>query len=559
VVIIAIAAVGFFMFARGVLGIDDWVVRQIVAVVETNIEPDIEFESFSYDAPYTVRMEGVSLIAQDGTEVVTANAMNVELAQRPKRGQPIVIKAIALEAPSVFLIAEEQPDGSTGFRGLVPFVEQDPEKERPDDAESTKLSKVLELRNLAITEGRIVYDDGSGRYVELGGVEMNADITEEAGPEGQTLHAVALSFGREPLANVSLNGALDLDDLVMHLDEMTLSVDLSSEEGIRTLPAQLQQLLGDADAKGTLELTASGRVNLTDPKASNAQAALLVRDAFVAQGDRQLPVEAIDINARVVDGRAEITRGDIKTLGGTINISDAFLELAPENRPAQVIVNIAGVKLNRLVRQSASNTGGGSAESGNWQEKDSDLHGKVSGQVVATFALGALPGTLDGKGQLSIREGQLMRLPVLSQLFNAADIVGQLRGDSSYDDELDAEFRLRPEGVAVDDLSISVAVARFRGNGMLHFDGGLNFQMRGGAVEKIPLIGEAIGAATGKLVRYDIKGELGNAKVSIRTAGLGGAADRDILEGDDPDTESTRVNPDVAEPTADAAEPTGSG
>ncbi len=520
--LVLIAVLAFVAFSRGLLGVDDWVVRQIVGVVETYIHPTIEFDEFSYEAPYTVTLTGVTLRSDDDVRIVEMPQVVIQLASRPKRGQPLQIEGVTLEEPNVRLVAYEQDDGSTGFRGLVPFVKQDALENQADQPDDRKLNEVFELRSLALMGGKVTYIDVNGETLTFRGIEFQTDITETTGPEGQTLHEFDVSFGNAPLLQVIADGKLDLNELEVYLDAFRMNADLTSPAAREALPQRVRQLLGEAEATGTLEATALGRVNLQNPAESDATATLLINDAKFATGDIQAPVELVDLEAEISGGYVRLDHADIDTLDGRINLTDGRLDLRADHLPLTLVWNIQGVNLNRLVREVAAS------------DDKPDLYGLVDSTGAIRTELDTFQETLDGVGTLVVSEAQLTAIPILSDLFNAADILGALQGQSSRDDRLEAEFRIRPESVVVDELMISVPAAKFSGTGVAEFSGGLDFQLRGGAVEKVPLIGEALGNLTGKLVRYDVTGTVSDPKVAVQPLGLGGGGERDVDEGADP-------------------------
>jgi hypothetical protein len=480
----------------------------------------------------------VTLTADDGTEVVQTNSVTVSLAQRPRRGQPLVIEGVRLEQPNVRLVSYETASGEMGFRGLVPFVREEAIEKQDEQPESRKLSEVFELRSLDILGGMVTYVDQSGDEMTLRDVEMELALTEETGPDGQVLHSFDMDFGRRPLVGVAARGELDLDEFVVHMDGFQLDADLSSEAGRDALPPRVRELLGEKEARGMLQVMMSGSLKLREPTRSTAEAAVLIDDAMFATGDIQVPVDSVDIEASLEGGIAALTSGEIRALDGRVLISDGRLDLNQEHMPGQAVWSIDNVDLHNLMREVSAS------------DEATSLYGIVESSGAVRIEASDVKGSLDGAGSATISEAQLVAIPVLTDLFNAADIVGILRGDTSHDDRLEAEFRVRPKGVVFDDLMISVPAAKFRGRGVFGFEQTLDFQMRGGSVEKVPLIGEAIGSVTGQLVRYDIEGTVDEPKLSVSAL----SGERDIDEGEDP-TQTSDEAASVGEPD-DAGEAT---
>ena len=139
----------------------------IVGIANSYLVPQIAFDGLTYQAPGTVVLTGVRLTAPDGTRILEMDSMTVTLAQVPRIGEPIVIERIALGAPTIRLISTQLPDGSMGFAGLSPIVKgglnKDVDATTPVEVEENfQLSRVLQLREIVITNGSFFYDAGDG-------------------------------------------------------------------------------------------------------------------------------------------------------------------------------------------------------------------------------------------------------------------------------------------------------------------------------------------------------------------------------------------------------------
>lgn len=524
-IVVLLLAIGvgtyFVLLVRGIGGVDDWTVRKVVAIVNTALEPQLAFDSVSLSigadqnedgAPYAINFDGITLTAPDGTEVVRADALRVALAEMPRRGRPIAIANISLGAPEIRLIREQQPDGTTGFRGLVPFVKPNPTQRDldPETEGATTLSDVLDLREVLVTGASIVYEDRTNpdlQAMRLDGIGFDLKTQPEQTADGRTLHTLDIAFGRAPIFELDLVGKVDLDRLTAEIASLAISADLAEEEAVSALPPQVQQIIRDYAIRGMLDATVSGFVDARNLQGNDLTLSANLTDGNVASGEYKLPVPSLVLEATLKSMVAQVSRLDIETLGGAIRFDEARAELQTEGMPFNAQWTIDGIHLREALRAGTT--------------EEPKLAGNVSGTGQMSTKLGDFKPSMDGSGNIAVTEGRLVEIPVLSGVLDAADLVGNMQGkDNNYKDTLESEFLIKPFGLDLQSLKISVPVAKFNGTGTIGFDGSLDLSMRGGAVEKIPVLGGIAGAVTGKLVEYRITKQPGE-EVSVRLNPLG--------------------------------------
>lgn len=553
--VVAVIALAVVMFTRGMFGFDDWVVRAVVGSVQHYLEPTIVFEGFDYDAPYGVTLRGVTFVADAddealATEVVRAAEVRMRLAEAPTFGGAISIAEVSLVEPEVVLIREDAADGGIAFRGLVPFVKTERVVDQESQPEGTKLSEIFELQKLELVNAGIRYDDGSGSPMVYSGIGLDVDITEEPNDEGGVWHRVTAQFGDAPLLDVDVDAKLDLDRFVVDVVALSLEADLTDPAGIRALPPQVQQLLGEAEATGTVEVDVNGRVLGRDPLNSTLNVDVRAAGIKAASGDMQLPVDTLTLPVRMADGEARIPEMVIEMLGGTLRVHDVVAQLTQPGMPTQVVWTVEGLRLERMARDKASKRDGGDLA----EEDPHGYYGEIATSGGITLGLSAPVETLDGVGTFTLREGQLMHIPGLTPTLRALDLVGLVRGDDKHDDKIDAEFRLRPKGIVFDSFEASVPGATASLSGVFGLDQVLDMQMRLEAASGVPIFGNAVGIASGRLARFDITGTASDPIIQRKT---GRVKDREIDEGPEAVMPAVAVGEATGpgtEPAKDAAE-----
>ncbi|MCA9306571.1 MAG: AsmA-like C-terminal region-containing protein [Phycisphaerales bacterium] len=505
IVVVLVLAAGaiyaFKAFTSGVGGFDDWVVRQVVAIAETYIVPEVEFKSFDFAMPGTITLDGLELVAPDGTKVVEAGKAVVTLAEVPSRNKPIKIESVELHDATLRLIRD-----ADGFKGLVPFVEG-AAKDQSAVSEEVKLSNVLQLRRITLVNGGLYYDQGDGSpAMQLTGITTDMNI-EPVTEDGRTWHTITVNAGRAPLMQLALDGKIDLDSTVMDIKSLTLGTDLSAETA-KALPPQLQQLVRDHDANGRLDVSARGTIDAKNPNNSMIDADVTIANFNVAQGDYRLPIDtgtiAVSMSQGVLTGRTVA----FNLLRGTLTAPELRVDTTAPGMPTNIQWKADQLELRELLR--------GAVPAG----QEPKLAGKLNSSGSASMRLAEGMSSIAGSGKLKVRDGRLVAIPLVEALETVMSL-GQGTGTSS---KADIDFDLDGQGVAIEKLELETPVLAARGDGRVNYDATLDLLINAGPVEKITGalgdVGGIIGAVTDQLVKYAVNGTAGNPKVSVKPLGL---------------------------------------
>lgn len=273
-------------------GLQDYLGRQVVGIVNAYLHPQLGFSTVRYDAPGTLVLTGVTLTAPDGTRVLELERMTLTLAEVPRLGQPIMVERVELESPTVRLVrGPVGADGERGWLGLDPMVKAVPGRDGAV-APEFRLSNVLRLRHVALRDASVVYDEGDGTPpMVLRGIETALDLVpdEERGEGGW--YAVQADTRVGPTAHLELACQVSLDSLVAEIERLVLTAAVAPET-MEALPPQVQSLLMERDARGVLEVRAWGRADLNDPFAGPLTAQMTLREFNIAAGRMRLPIDS---------------------------------------------------------------------------------------------------------------------------------------------------------------------------------------------------------------------------------------------------------------------------
>lgn len=494
--------------AAGALG--EFVAGQALRIGQQYLEPTVAYSSFTYLPPGTLELHGLTLTAEDGTRVVEAGIAKVILAEVPRMGSPIVIKEVELKDARLRLIQTTLPDGTTGFKGLVPFVKRDAVRDQDSAPGDVKLSEVLRIRRLALDNAAVEYDAGKG------GPPMVVDrISLETGVEPRTDgrgYALDVSLDRLPAFDLEFKGVFDVDALTLGLEGLTLDIDMQDEAGVAVLPPQLQEVLAAHDARGRVVFAASGDVLLADPVSSTVEGELTITEFNAATGDFRLPIDRAEFPFVLESGTLHSDAITAHTIGGVLSITGVRVGLREAGRPAVLAWTGEGLQVRELMRAQAT---AGEAP---------PLAGLLVTSGRASTSLDDPLAAMDGGGSLSLTQGRLMMMPLVVKFGEMFNVLQFMRDDTELVHTLDAEFDLTAEGAEFSKIDIDTPAIVARGEGLMGYDGSLDFEFNAGPVEKLQsnmgVVGDIFGAVTDSFMKYHIEGRVGAPTVSVKPLGI---------------------------------------
>jgi len=506
----ATALISIRLFLTGAVGFDDWVMRQVLGVVQTYLVPTIEFDRFEFAPPGTVTYHGVRLIAPDTTRVVDAGELVITLGKVPRHGEPILIQGVTVRDGSLHLIADNN-DPDTRFKGLVPFVKRDNIKKQDKLPREVRLSETLDLRTITLENAGIVYDPDDGQPpMRLDAVTMTMNIDRRADDAG-VWHSVGLDIDRGALFGLVLDGRINLDDLAMELKTLRLRVDVGSDS-VAALPPQVQQILADHDAHGELEIDLTGAASFEQWRQSELQGEIALNRFNFGLSDYRLPIDKGALPIKVGGGTATLGPMRFKMLEGDVHATMSA-DLQQQDLPAVAEWSIAGLNIRELLRTA------------NPDGQPPKIAGILGSFGSATMGLTGLPETLGGRGEIHITDGYLLNFPGVRELNSVVDVVSMVRGDGLFSDRFDAKFTITDKAIRVDQSKLETNAINARGTGLVYYNQRLDLSINAGPLEKLEnllgRVGGSIGRLFEKALEYRVTGTISDPEITVRPLGIG--------------------------------------
>lgn len=490
----------------------DYLGAQVVGIANAQLVPELSFETIRYEPPYTLSLGGVRLTAADSTRVLDLGRMEVTLAETPRMGEPIKIASLKLSNGAINLINDPTANGGEGgLRGLSPLVEPRPEREKTAaEQPEFSLSNVLVLSKIVIEGIDLVYDAGDGSApMRLDALAADLDIVpvSDTGLEGAGWYELKLASGRRPGLELDLDGRINIESFELALNRVTADVELD-DQTVTTLPPQLATLVNTHQLRGAVRAVVTGRVPLMDPGAAELDMQAGLTNGRGVFGEYQIPLESVELKAGMASRVVDLRSLGVQALGGTMT-ADGRIALDGD---ALVSWTLQGMDLRSLLAAGAP----------------AGQPPKLAGTVTTTGSVRApmadpMAG-LSGAGQIDVRDGRLVNVPILSDLVKVMQVTG-LTGNMLRD-SFSSPFTITPTGIRLENFDFRTPAVAARGTGTIGFDGTLDMSVNGGPLEsiqnKLGPIGGILGKITDQFVTYRVRGTTEEPKVSVQPLGIGG-------------------------------------
>jgi len=505
IVLVGAAGLGVWtMIGRaGSSQLENWVGQCVVGVIESHLTARVQFDQLDYQAPGTVILDGLKLVGPDQSPLASVKHLRLALAEVPRLNKPIHIQSISLDSPALRF----DQDANGGLLGWTTLVRQEVLAQGLEAVPSDyRLSEVLVMRRIDITDGRIDYTSAPGTDpMVLRGLTTSLDVAPD--PDDPGWYAIKGAMSRPPQLNIHFDGRVNIDTMVLDLARLTTTMTLEDAQ-YETLPPQVQSFVRQYALHGHLSATLSGLISTADPPTSHVDFDATLRDAFASFGTSVIPIDRVRLTATMVDQAVNVdARAEL--LSGTAG-AQATASLI-DDMPISATYRAVNINL----KQTLATTN---------PDKPLPYDGILRAQGRVRSNALTLLESLNGSGTLNIENGRLINLPVMSSLVKAVSSPFGAKKDVGSDQML-VEYRFMPDHLAIANLVMTSPVLAARGDGKVYYDQRLSLAINAGPMEKIQnhlgVIGDFFGKITDGLVKYYVSGTISEPTVSVKPLGIG--------------------------------------
>jgi hypothetical protein len=202
----------------------------------------------------------------------------------------------------------------------------------PDDTVPRKLSGMLRLKHVRVTDGQVTYIDAArpdAPPTVWGNLALDVDTIQKSVSK-YTFHLVSRAA---PLAEITAAGTIDVDDGLLDVQSSTMKLRAEPEPARSPLPAAAQAFIRKHRINGSIHVNGSGKVPLREPKQSSFSAAIALQDANAALPGANSPTlehARASLVARMSPGGPVIARVDRLDLAGggrQVVVDEGLIEL----------------------------------------------------------------------------------------------------------------------------------------------------------------------------------------------------------------------------------------
>ncbi len=482
--------------AAGSGAIEQWCGSQLLAIANAHLGPELSFETLDYQYPATVLLGEVSLRTPE-VDLIVAESIQVDFAELPMVGRPIVIEAIVLRRPVVRLV-RKPGGGLEGFSGLVKSSGGD----SAADGGSTRPSDVFAIHEIRVIDGAVQYENTGRPPMRLDQLTFALIGEPDAGDPGW--YRFDARVGRPSVFDLDVEARLNIDTAQLELSQVTARLAVAPSQ-YRFFPPELQSILRRHEVAGTLAFRLTGMLPLRDPAGADLEAQVRLTDARIAFGDYVLPVASMVADLRLVDRELRVDPMMIAALGGTVEVAGRIG--LHDDLPAEAAINGRGVRLEEALRHRG--------------DGPPRFAGRVGAEGMVSGSLTALGRTFRGGGEVSVEDGRLVNIAIIGELFRALEARPHVSGA----DHGTAHLELFGDRVRMTKLNLVSGPIAVRGDGDFLYDGRLDLRLNAGVLERLQSllgpIGDLMGLLSDRLIPYHVTGTLREPKVVVRPLGIG--------------------------------------
>ena len=212
-----------------------------------------------YLPPYTVRVGGARLYLHDSAAgsipILEIAKLRVSLARLPLGTGPLLIGQLDITRPTLHLVhTSAGMSGGDIFNRFTPLTQ---------GAHPKKLSDLFELRHVAVTDGKVQYDDQTAATSPVIWEHLSTEL--KTTPMSPSTYHYEFTAHDAPLVEIAAAGRIDIDSLLLDVSSLVLDLQTAPAVPAKQLPTQVQEIFRQFAVAGHVNITAAARVPLTDP------------------------------------------------------------------------------------------------------------------------------------------------------------------------------------------------------------------------------------------------------------------------------------------------------
>lgn len=272
--------------------------QKLITLVSQQLNARLEIGRLNYRWPYGVQVTEAALHStapgEPSIKLVGFDQLDLQLHRLPLGDGPLVIERIDVKSPTLYLVETKEH----GLVGLGNLLREPAEKQK--DRQTPKLSDVLRLRHVQLTDARVEFDDRTIRKsVPFVWDQLGLTLDAQPRSDNPALLTFNAGAGNGDTARIDANGSIDLDALVLTLDELNLTTRVVRGQRNSPLPAGVQRILNTLGIAGQGRATVRGVVPMLRKRDLKLDGDFVIDDAQGRLSSEGKPLSDLDIAGKL--------------------------------------------------------------------------------------------------------------------------------------------------------------------------------------------------------------------------------------------------------------------
>ena len=541
---------------------------QLLGLAAAYVKPTLTVEKFVYSFPFQVAIINPKLTVNgsDGKsiDIMTADKVGITLNRLPIFDGPLVFRDLDFENPIAKVIVSNKGE----VLGWGDFIKGDDDDDDDDDSTDDRtISDIFAINQINVNGLNFEYAiEGNATPMILKDLKFSLNNQGKDGSKKTDLgrtdnwYEIDTRLTQSNLLDFAINAGINIDTLDVDLTRVKLDLTID-EESQKMLPPQIQKFIQERQVEGKIDAELKGAFNANDLLASKTAMEIKLGPTHFAIDSILISIDEASATGRTDKGTLLLEPIIVKTLGGKMTGTLRFADedhqgklknqitatpAAPSTPPtdltkaspntvkkletnidrgffpitslqgvedfARTITAFASLRIEDMKIQDLQRLGDGPAD---------PYAGEIDASVEVDLNLAKPIASLEGGGTLRVSDGILTGTDAWKRLARLMRIVAL---SPTTKDRADLKFTIDDEKFDFSQMNMLAGAIGIRAKGTIGFDGALHLDANAGPLEAIQDsagdVGSILGLITDRLLKYIIRGKIGDATVNVAPFGI---------------------------------------
>lgn len=475
--------VSYLIYSNDV--VETWLAKQVIHLTQTD-KRVIQFSSVDYRFPATLAVKDLQFNEAKAFQL-TANQIITDIDSISLNH--LTLKHIYAHAPK--------------FTYLQQKVKEETSSNNSDIKTTQSNNFAFLIKHIQLDDAHFIFKAiDNAHSFQIPSFHADMKISNE---NNQEYHLQLTSNDKQALV-INANAVLNLTSQTITLENTNLTLDFSHEKILEILPSITQSTFAIVKPEKKFTIDAAGQINLTNVADSKVTTKFSTENILFSLDTNQVPIQQSEGELVYENKFLDIPKFILTANKGTIEFSKVKLNFSHPINTFKTDWKITEFDLEQINNSKNNKTDGFLSSTG-------EITANLNPWLIQS-----------GKGDITVTEGQLMKLPVLSELVSLLNVKGLIQGEFKQNDKLTGTFSLDDKAITIANIDIENLLLAARIKGSANYAGDLDLIVNAGPIEKIGMILGPVGMlanlVTDQILAYKVSGTIEKPKVTPRVLGI---------------------------------------